>query len=743
MTKGRLIVASTRLPVTMSKRQGGWDVRTSTGGLVTALKSVADQRTFTWLGWPGTHVTESEQSAVTRRLKKEGCVPVFLTKSDIEGHYEGFSNRVLWPLFHGLPERAHFNMHAWNTYKRVNARFADAILEHAQPEDVVWVHDYQLALVPEMLRRRNVHSPVGFFLHIPFPSAENYRTLPARDEILRGLLGADLLGFHAYEYVSHFRRACLRILGVESEPDVIRLPARRVHLGVLPIGIDPEEIQKMTESPEALEQYRTVRETYRDKKIIVGVDRLDYTKGIEKKFLAFEELLRAHPKWRDSAVLIQVAAPSRESVDEYKQLKRDVDELVGRINGKYSTASNTPIVYINQSVPRIRLAGLYRAADVALITPVRDGMNLVALEYVAARGREAGTLILSEFAGAAHLLAGARLVSPYNINQVAETLFDALEQEPDPVGFEHMLEFVTENTSMIWAKRFLDRLDATMAERRSLAVRLRIERSPAVEKLKNKKKRLMLLDYDGTLRPHQMKPRAAIPDDRIRRVLGQLAQLATVYLVSGRSGDILDEWLGDLGLGMVCEHGFAVKHPNGEWHVRRNVSGPGLRRIEPLLQEFVKRTPGSSIERKRSSLAWHYRAADPEYGVFQANELFSLLEDALKRRPYSVLRGSRVIEVRHENATKGHATEEILKRHADAEVLFCAGDDRTDEEMMEAIPRAWRAKAVTCWVGQRNAVADFWVDNSDELLNELEALVRLWSDVPRKKKSPPKKRAKG
>ena len=289
----KLIVASARLPVTLSHRHNVWTASPSTGGLVTALKSVAERRPFTWLGWPGTHVPEANRPEVKRLLAKHGAAPVFIKKGDIEGFYGGFSNRVLWPLFHNLSDRSHFDRSAWRAYERVNAMFADEIVRRAKPGDVVWVHDYQLALVPELLRRRGLTCPIGFFLHIPFPSAETYRSLPAREHILRGMLGSDLIAFHTYEYVSHFRNACLRVLGVESDPKSVRLPSHRVNLEVLPIGIDPNEVREMAKSPEAAREYATLQESYQGKKIIAGVDRLDYTKGIPEKLRAFEELLRA------------------------------------------------------------------------------------------------------------------------------------------------------------------------------------------------------------------------------------------------------------------------------------------------------------------------------------------------------------------------------------------------------------------------------------------------------------------
>jgi trehalose 6-phosphate synthase/phosphatase len=729
MAQPRLIIASARLPVTITRQKDGWEAAHSPGGLVTALKAVIHRRPSEWIGWPGTHIPDGDRDAVTRLLAQHGSAPVYVSKADADGFYLGFSNRVLWPLLHNLQEHSHFDLAAWKAYERVNETFAETIARAAKPHDVIWVHDYQLSLVPELLRRRGVTCPIGYFLHIPFPSAETYRTLPVREEILRGMLGADLIGFHTYEYVSHFRSACLRVLGCESEMESIKAPGHHVRLAALPIGIDPEEVREMVRGPEARQELENLQTTYAGKKLIVGVDRLDYTKGIAEKLLGFEELLRAHPRWRQRAVLVQVAAPSRTGVDDYQKLKRDIDELVGRINGKYGSPTATPVVYINQSFPRERLAGVYRAADVALVTPVRDGMNLVALEYIAARAEHGnGTLILSEFAGAAHSLPGAKLVNPFNVTEVAEALRQALEKPPNAEGFQHMLHFVDENTSMAWANAFLDRLEACATEAQPRLQPLRVEDPALTTRVREAERPLVLLDYDGTLRSFVLDPEAATPDRRILAVLEQLGRMATTYVVSGRSAAALDRWLGELPIGLVAEHGLAIKPAGGRWEQQVEVNLDAIKAlVEPLFRDFNRRTPGTRCEYKRASMVWHYRGADPEYGAFQANELFALLEEALRRRPYHVLRGNRVIEVRHQAATKGQALLTLLKRHSKADLLFCAGDDRTDEEMMLSIPPNWKKRAICCWVGRQNAHATHWVPDNLALLGQLERVIALWS----------------
>ena len=725
---GRLIVASTRLPVTMTQEEDGWQVSPSTGGLVTALAAVREKRKFTWLGWPGAQVSRNDRKEVTRRLARHGTSPVFIPEDHLEGFYEGFSNDMLWPLFHNLTERSTFSRENWDSYVAVNQMYADAIAKNARPGDLIWVHDYQLCLVPQMLREKGLGCPIGFFLHIPFPSADVYRTLPVAEELIRGLLGADIIGFHAYEYVSHFRMAALRVLGMESDSTHLQLQSRRVHLEVLPIGIDPKEIRDLLRTPEARKEQTELERTFAGKRIIVGVDRLDYTKGIPQKLLAFEELLKEHPQWRESAVLVQVAAPSRTGVEEYQQLKKEVDELVGRINGQFSTPSHTPVVYINQPVDRARLTGVYRASTIGLVTPVRDGMNLVALEYVAARKGLGGSLILSEFCGAAHCLPGSRLVNPFNTAQVAGVLADALEDDgPHFESFSHMQKFVEENTSMRWAEMFLEKLESFSGDRSREAKVLRMKDAEVKKVVEQAKRPIVFLDYDGTLRSYVINPREAVPDKRILKVLERLSRVADVYVVSGRDGETLGEWLGHLNIGLVCEHGLAMKLPGTDWQGRKNVSGSALARlVKPLFAEFVRRTPGSSIEMKQAAIAWHSRAADPEYSQFQGKELLTRLEDLLKRRPYKVLRGNRVIEVRHEHVTKGSAVGHLLEKHPRADFIFCAGDDRTDEDMMKALPDRLRRKTITCWVGAPNTHAGYWRESNTGLLGELEQMATIW-----------------
>ena len=517
------------------------------------------------------------------------------------------------------------------------------------------------------------------------------------------------------------------MLGLESEPETVELPTHSVHLGVHPIGIDPVEIRRFTELPEVQDELASLGDRYSGKKIVLGVDRLDYTKGIPGKLLAFEEFLRLNPRWRTRVVLIQVAAPTRTQVKEYQELKREVDELVGRINGRYGSFNHTPIVYINQTVARTRLTALYQAADVAFITPLRDGMNLVALEYVAARGDRSGTLVLSEFAGAASCLAGARLVNPHDVSDMAEVLAEALvDSESTGEAFQQMRDFVHGNTSAAWADRFLARLGTVHEEQRRGALRLDLSEVP-VPGVPDVARWLFILDYEGTLRPDVTTPSEAAPTTRLCELLKRLASVAVVYVVAGRPEELLEHWLGDIPIGLVCEDGLAIKEPRGQWPATPAVDRAVLDGVvEPVLSDFVEHTPGSKIERREASVAWNYRAADPKLGSLRAKELYARLEDILRGLPYMVLAVSRVIEVRHVQMTKVSAANKLLQRHAETEVVFCAGNDRYDEATFDILLRSGRAQVLTCYVGGRDTLAQYYVESPEELLTQLEKLVAAW-----------------
>jgi trehalose 6-phosphate synthase/phosphatase len=464
----------------------------------------------------------------------------------------------------------------------------------------------------------------------------------------------------------------------------------------------------------------------------VGVDRFDYTKGIAEKLRAFEQLLETHPRWRQRVVLIQVAAPSRMTVSEYQQLKREVDELVGRINGRYGSSSFMPVVYVNQSVSRERLTGLYRAADIALITPVRDGMNLVALEYVAARAERGGTLILSEFTGAAHCLPGARLVNPYNTAQLSSTLAACLEQPcTSPEQFHHMVHFVSENTASAWAEGFLDLLERSAVEVRSLPQKLALDAFPEAERIQAANSPLVLLG-DGVLRGCSASDREGAPSPRLLRAIRAIGTRLEVYVISSRTREELSEWFGTDSVGLVSEYGLALRPPCGQWEPLIFAETTQLRDlVDPVLSDFVRRTPGSTVEYGASGATWHVRSAETDHANLQARDLLALLQERLRGQPYTVHRGRRCIGIRPEGLGKGHAVARLLARHSGADWVLLGADDASEGSMLAAAASAARtseadsARLRVCAVNGASLAAGAWVQSPEALADQLEKMTAL------------------
>ena len=458
----RLLIVSNRLPVTVRVTDGRAAVRRSAGGLATGLRGPHERSGGLWIGWPGTTdgLGADAQADVDRQLAELRTVPLALDAREVSVFYEQISNGVLWPVCHDRVDQLPLTMDGWDVYESANVRYADAVAAHYQPGDTVWVHDYHLMRVPALLRERIPDARIGFFLHIPFPNPEIYFALPTRRWLVEGLLGADLIGFHTRRFHGHFRAALRRLLSVEADPrGVVEWKGRRVQLGVFPMGIDAVDFAQRAGAAEVdvrVAEYRKPKE-----RLLVGIDRLDYTKGIPRRLLAVEELLTRHPEWKERVRLIQVAVPSRDNVGAYRRFRREVESTVGRINGEFATPNWTPIQYIHRSVSNTMLLALYRAADVMLVTPVRDGMNLVAKEFPATRVDEDGVLVLSEFAGAADELTDALIVNPYDIVETAEAIHRALTMEV--VERSHRMRAlratVLENDVHRWAGNFLAALE--------------------------------------------------------------------------------------------------------------------------------------------------------------------------------------------------------------------------------------------------------------------------------------------
>jgi trehalose 6-phosphate synthase len=423
---GKLVVAAHRLPVAWDEESEAWSA--SPGGLVSALAPVLRERGGVWVGWnggPGGRSRAFRAAGIQNR-------PVVLSEEEIEDHYDGFCNGTIWPLYHDAIRPLEFHRHWWRPHIEVNDRFAKVVARAAGPHDTIWIHDYQLQLVPAMVRRRVPEASIGFFLHIPFPPLDIFERLPWRAQVLEGLLGADYLGFQTRRATLNFAAAAREIAGATGPASSLEYQGRRIRAEAVPISVDVAENRAVANSPEALAMSSRLRHDLGDPEhVILGVDRLDYTKGIDLRLKAFEVMLQRHPELIGKVSLVQIAVPSREDVGEYQVIRRLVEELVGRINGRFARAAWTPIHYLYRTFPFTDLVGAYLTADVMLVTPLRDGMNLVALEYVATRRDNTGALILSEFAGAAERLGDALIVNPYDIDGLARALHAAVMMEPE------------------------------------------------------------------------------------------------------------------------------------------------------------------------------------------------------------------------------------------------------------------------------------------------------------------------
>jgi trehalose 6-phosphate synthase/phosphatase len=682
----RILIVANRLPVKVRMREDWPRLVPSDGGLATAVRSVHQKSDSLWIGWrdDALRLTTAQSHRLESLFTRQRILPVSLSPDEAREYYEGFSNAVLWPLFHYQLDRVPLDTRTWPTYRTVNERFAEAAAGAYQPGDLLWVHDYQLMLVPQLLRERLPDARIGFFLHIPFPSYEIFRTLPWRRELLQGVLGADLIGMHTFSYVRYFSHAVHHILGLEPNGDRVQVGIRDVRIAAFPLGIDTRHFEDLAAHSKVEEELSSIRAGAQGRRIIVGVDRLDYTKGILRRLLAFERVLERNPDLANTLRLVQVAVPSRTGVGSYKKFRRELNELVGRINGRFGGTDSLPIHYLYRSIPIHQLVALYRAADVMLVTALRDGMNLVAKEFVASRIDDDGVLVLSEFAGASEELGEAVRINPYDVDAVADAIVRALRMPVDErrARMRTLRRRVRARTSANWADAVVTAL------RRQQPTRVPERAEPPQElreRLLEIANPVLLLDYDGTLVPFATVPDLAKPDPTLLELLHTVAAGVEMHIVSGRRRDDLDEWFGGIGATLWAEHGAWRRGVSG-WQAMGVPADTWRDGVRSLFDEFAACTPGALVEEKSVSIAWHYRAADPVFGERQARQLRLLLNDALQNQPAAVLQGSKVIEVRPSGVHKGRVVEHILRTISDPARIIAIGDDRTDEEMFAAVP---------------------------------------------------------
>jgi len=721
----KTIIVSNRLPVKISQENGKYNYMPSEGGLATGLGSIYKDGDNIWIGWPGLAVSKADhQKEITKKLKTESMKPVFLTNTEIEEFYEGFSNETLWPNFHYFNQYIVFDDDMWRAYQKVNRKFARAIAEVLEPEDTIWVHDYQLLLLPEMLRESAPKASIGFFLHIPFPSYESFRLLPWRRELLEGMLGADFLGFHTYDDMRHFLSSVNRLAGLGNSNGMINVDNRKVMVDALPMGIDYDKYAESAAAKETLEREARYRESIGAQKLILSIDRLDYSKGIPQRLKAFELFLEQNPDYREKVSLLMVVVPSRDQVGKYKELKEEIDLLVGRINGNYSRLNWTPIHYFYRSFPLNALSAFYRMAEVAMVTPMRDGMNLVCKEFIASKLDKKGVLILSEMAGASKELSDAILINPNDIGELVNAIKTALtmpvkKQMANMISMQRSLQRYNIHH---WVNLFMERLHHIKHEQKALETQLldKTITSRLTKSYQAAKKRMIFLDYDGTLVGFDSDPLKTKPDKGLKTILAKLTadKKNRVVVISGRGRDTLEEWLSDFDLEIIAEHGVWIKERGKKFRTLTSLNDNWKGPIMKVLDGYVDRTPGSFVEKKDYSLVWHYRKVETGLGEARTRELTSHLKYITVDRNLKVLEGNKVVEIKNSEIDKGRAATVWLNKHPSDFVMAC-GDDWTDEDTFKVMPDS----AYTIKVGTTSSAAKYRVTDFHDIRKLLKSLL--------------------
>lgn len=720
-----VVIVSNRLPISVKKVDGKLEFYPSVGGLATGLSSYVKDKRNKWIGWPGVpsdDLSEAEQQQISDELIKHNCYPVFLKQKQLDEYYNGYSNTILWPLFHDLPAELGDHDRTWKAYQSVNRAFGDVVLALSDPDSTIWVHDYQLLTLPAMLRAARPQAKIGFFLHIPFPKPSNFAQLPSAKILLAGILGSDLVGLHTRAYVENFLSVVGEITSDVVGQEQVILGDRVVRVTDFPMGIDYERFTKARELKNVKREVKKHQKKYKGMKVIVTVDRLDPTKGIAERLEAYYEFLRQSPQFLGKVVMAMLAVPSRTEIDEYKKLKERVDGLVAKINSEFGTRKWQPVDYMYTSLPVESVTALYQVADIAFITPIRDGMNLVAKEFIASKPKNDGVLILSKTAGAAQELTDALLVNPKRRSTMVSALDRALKMPKtelrERLGTMHRQ--IATHTVQDWAKTFMGTLQTPVGGpvRRTRPL-TRDREQDIVDSFHAAGKRTLLFDYDGVLVPIATNPEDAKPTKSLRNLLQKLADTpgTEVSIISGRTKDTLDEWLGDLPLTLIAEHGaFIRKSGHKNWRKAVSASDEWKNEVELILEKYAALTPGSFVEMKHFAAVWHYRKASAYHAQKNLVTLKRILARVANKYGLEVRSGKKILEIKPVGINKGVAALGRLQSSPD--FVLAAGDDYTDEDMFTALPvTAYTLKVGRGYTAARYRVAA--VDNLQALLNKL------------------------
>lgn len=725
----KLILVSNRLPVTAEvKKNGEIAYNPSVGGLATGLSSLSKTYSCTWVGTSGLtsdgiDLRELEIAAETL-VRDFQSYSVTLTQKETKLYYDGFSNKTIWPLFHYFQSYTSYDEETWQCYVSVNNKFYETLSKIYENGDLIWIHDYHLMLLPGIIRQNIPDARIGFFLHIPFPSYEVFRLLPWRKEVLSGIIGSDLIGFHTFGYVRHFLNSIQRIIGMEHSLGQIHTENRIIKCDIFPMGIDYERYSGYLANKKIVKEIKSYKDNLKNRKLILSMDRLDFTKGIVERLNAYNRFLEKYPEFHEKVQMVLLAVPSRTKVETYVSLRNRINELVGRINGKYNTLTWSPIRYLYRSLHFEMIMTLYHCADVCLVTPLRDGMNLVAKEYAAARNRSDGVLILSEMAGAAEEMGEAIIVNPNNREEVADAIaasleMDEQEQHRRMVSMQRRLK---RNDVFKWSAAFVEKLsemkfdDDIYVHRKLMGNNLQ----GLIEDYHKSKMRILLMDYDGTLVQFSNAPQKAAPGADLLQILAGLSgdQRNDIVIISGRNREFLEKQFSGLRLTLISEHGAWIRPDGGNWKQVAQADTRWKSEILPLLEMYCDRTPGTFVEEKEFSLAWHYRRSDADLALMRSMEIKANLLHLVANHNLGIMEGNKVLEIKNLEINKSKITSYLLSLK-EYDFIFGIGDDITDEDLFAAIPE----NGFTIKVGYGVTKAKYYVDDIRAVQNLLKKLI--------------------
>jgi trehalose 6-phosphate synthase/phosphatase len=734
----RIIIAAYRLPFKLVRKKEKYHAVQNAGGLVSAILSLSEKMDHAGKGsskilWVGTGEKELGDENVNPYFE---LFPVEIPQGINEKYYGGFCNDTIWPLFHYFPSRTVYREDYFEAYEKANELFLKKLKEIIKPGDFVWIHDYQLFLLPGLVRQAFPESSIGFFLHTPFPDYEIFRLLPRswREAVLRGMTGADVVGFHTNDYTQYFLRSVKRTLEYRIDRNFISVEGRVCKAEAFPIGIDYDKFHSACSANKSVSYRKKLKKQLGDKKIVFSIDRLDYSKGFLNRLAAIERFLENYPEWHGKVIFNMVVIPSRENIETYRKIKKEIEATEGRINGKYSNLSWRPVIYQYKSIPFDELVAIYNISDVALITPIRDGMNLVAKEYIACQTELPGMLILSEMAGAAVELYEAIIINPNDIGEMSEAIDKALRmpaaEKTRRIG--KMQERLKSYNVFTWASDFFRQSAETKTLQESKKVIYLDE--DILESIRadyiNSQNRLFLMDYDGTLAPLKRLPKLALLNKRTSALLNKIVSdiRNTVVIISGRNRKFLEEQFDNINVIMVAEHGYCIKYPGGDWKDNLSIDLSWKKKVLPLLNDYTERLKGTLIEEKSSSLAWHFRDTEEENALQKVNELRDTLSEIIKDEPgLELLEGDKVLEVKSALYNKGTTATGIISQ-GKYDFILAIGDDNTDEYLFEAIP----PNAISIKVGGKPTSAWYNIGSQALIYRLLSVFAESFEEVENK-----------